>query len=253
MEYGERELKHGDNGPDVVELQIRLAGFRGTVPDGDFGGGTELQVMSFQRDYMKMGQPSGVADRATLQAIDRFADEHPIDFDKLKCPCKECNGFGNGRHKSVYQPGRPQVEAYHRYEYPGMSRMLLWAVRAASFYMPEHRFIVTSGYRCSVDNAKHNRTSTNHHGKAIDIDVALKPGESKRDDMIRCNAVRGRLVETANAQIGWTASNRKSLEPENIAPTWVHYDVRSYERKYLADDAFCTDLGGLDRRRPVKF
>src|SRR5688500_1286645 len=104
MEYGERQLNHGHKGPDVVELQIRLAGFRGTVPDGDFAGGTERQVMSFQRDYMKIDQPSGVADRATLLAIDRFADDYRIDFDTLKCPCKECKGFGNSLYKGFYQP-----------------------------------------------------------------------------------------------------------------------------------------------------
>jgi len=43
MEYGDRELKKGTKGLDVRELQIRLAGFRGTMPDGDFGPGTELQ------------------------------------------------------------------------------------------------------------------------------------------------------------------------------------------------------------------
>ena len=46
MQYGERELKRGCKGPDVVELQTRLAGFRGTMPDGDFGPGTERQVMT---------------------------------------------------------------------------------------------------------------------------------------------------------------------------------------------------------------
>ncbi len=39
MQYGERELRRGMNGPGVRELQIRLAAFRGTVPDGDFGAG----------------------------------------------------------------------------------------------------------------------------------------------------------------------------------------------------------------------
>ena len=43
MEDGARELQKGTKGLDVRELQIRLAGFRGTMPDGDFGPGTELQ------------------------------------------------------------------------------------------------------------------------------------------------------------------------------------------------------------------
>lgn len=253
MEYGEREIRRGCKGADVVELQIRLAGFRGTLPDGDFGPGTERQVMSFQHDYMEMPQPTGIADRATVKAIDRFADEYPIDFKALKCPCGKCGGFGKGGFKGRYLAGQSRAEAFHLYEYPGVHRMLLWAVRAAFFYLDEHRFVITSGYRCSFENANHGRTSTNHHGKAIDIDIVAKPGEDKRDDMIKCDAARGRIVSTANAQVGWTAPNRKALEPSNIAPTWIHYDVRCYEPKYLKDEFFCRTQKALDNRRPVRF
>ena len=128
--------------------------------------------------------------------------------------------------------------------------MLLWAVRAAFFYLPQHRFVVSSCYRCSLDNRQHGRSSTNHHGKAIDLDIPLKAGESKRDDMLKCDAIRGRLVETAHAQVGWDAANRKALEPSHIAPTWVHYDVRCYEPKYLGDEMFCTTLKQLDSNVP---
>lgn len=252
MEYGERELRRACKGPDVVELQIRLAGFRGTVPDGDFGPGTERQVMSFQRDYMQLAEPSGIADGATLRAIDRFADAYPIDFAALRCPCRECDGFGQGRFRHVYAAGKPRAEAFHRYEYPGVHRLLLWAVRAAFFYLPEHRFVVTSCYRCGVDNARRGRASTNHHGKAIDLDIVLQPGEDKRADMQKCDAVRGRIVATADAQIGWSAPNRKALEPASIAPTWVHYDVRCYEAQYLAPAMFCRTLEALDNRRPIR-
>lgn len=253
MEYGEREIRRGCKGPDVIELQTRLAGFRGTLPDGDFGPGTERQVMSFQLDYMKMRQPTGIVGRATIKAIDELADDYPIDFKVLKCPCGKCGGFGQGQFKGRYLARQPKTEAFHRYEYPGVHRMLLWAVRAAFFYMPEHRFVITSGYRCSIDNANHGRTSTNHHGKAIDINVVAKPGEDKQDDMVKCDAVRGRIVATADAQIGWNAVSCKALEPSNVAPTWIHYDVRCYEAKYLGDDAFCTTLKALDNRKRIRF
>ena len=253
MEYGKRELRRDCEGPDVQELQIRLAGFRGTLPDGEFGPGTERQVLNFQRDYMKLAQPSGRADLKTLRAIDEFAARYPIDFEELRCPCGKCGGFGAGKNKGKYKAGEPQVEQYNLYEYPGVHRMLLWAVRAVFFYMPEHKFTINSGYRCSVDNALHERTSTNHHGKAIDIDIALKAGECNVDDRRKCQSVRGRIQETADAQIGWGAKNRKSLEPADIAPTWVHYDVRCYEPKYLGDKFFCTTLGQLDDFRPIRF
>lgn len=251
--YGERVLRKDLEGPDVVELQIRLAGFRGTVPDGQFGSGTELQVQKFQQDVMKSANPSRVVDRETFVAIDDFAKRYPIDFKgKLKCPCGECGGFGQGRFKGRFMPGGEGQEKSNRYEYPGIHRMILWAARAAFFYMPQHRFSFTSGYRCSVDNQKNNRTTTNHHGKAVDLDIALLPGEGKREDLDKCNAVRGLLVELSNAQVGWAAKNRKALEPPDIAPTWVHYDVREYEPEYLRDSFFCQDLAGLDQVTPIR-
>lgn len=252
MEYGERIIQKGLKGPDVVELQIRLAGFRGTVPDGDFGSGTELQVTKFQRDYMKMANPTGLVDHDTMVAIDKFGDDYPVNFNNLKCPCGTCSGFGQGLFKGRYFAGRPKVEAFYRYEYPGIHRMILWAARAIMFYMPEHRFQVNSSYRCSVNNAQKGRSSTNHHGKAVDLDITLLPGEDKHDDRDKCNVVRAKLVETANAQIGWSATNVKALEPANIAPTWVHYDVRCYEQKYLKDEFFCTTQRDLDNKKPIK-
>jgi len=250
MEYGQRDLGRGDRGEDVCELQVRLAGFRGTVPDGDFGPGTEQQVLAFQRDVMQMRRQTGTADRATRTAIDEFARAYPLDFDALSCPCGECSGFGQGRFKNRYRSGMARVEAHHRYEYPGIHRMLLWAVRALYHYLPEHRFVITSGYRCAVHNQQKGRTSTNHHGKAVDLDITLGAGEDKRDDMLRCHGIRGRLIELSNCQIGWAARNRKALEPDQIAPTWIHYDVRCYQRKYLADHFFCRSREELDFPQP---
>ena len=247
MTYGESVLKKGSEGDNVVELQMRLAGFRGTVPDGNFGPGTELQVVKFQEDYMKMAVPTGIADSTTFEAIDKFAAEHPFDFGALECPCGVCGGFGQGRFKNEYRPGEPKVEAYHLYEHPGIHRMLLWAARALKFYLPHYNFVINSGYRCAEHNIQKGRTSTNHHGKAVDLDVPRGPGEDKRDDMLRCDEIRGLTVERSAAQIGWSARNRKSLEPSDIAPTWVHYDVRSYDRRYLADKYFCTALSQLDQ------
>lgn len=246
MAYGDRELVRGNKGADVKELQMRLAGFRGTVPDGEFGPGTELQVQSFQRDWMQLLNPTGRVDGDTFAALDDFARLHPISFDTLRCPCGICSGFGQEKFKGSYRSGMPKAEAFYRYEYPGIHRMVLWAFRAALFYCHQQDMdlIITSGYRCSEDNKQQGRTSTNHHGKAVDFDIVGT--RDKREDMKVCDEVRGMLVETANAQVGWSASNRKSLEPNNIAPTWVHYDVRSYERTYLTDQYFVRDLEALN-------
>lgn len=253
MQYGQREIKRGLKGPDVEELQIRLAGFSGTAPDGAFGPGTELQVMQFQSDVMEMEEPTGIVDRNTMKAIDEFAERYPIDFDALKCPCGVCDGFGQRRFKGKYRTIKTKTERNYLYEYPGVHRMLLWAVRAVFFYNPEYEFIIMSGYRCGVRNKQTDRTSTNHHGKAIDIDIPGKPGEDKRDDMKRCQQIRGIIIETANAQIGWMATNRKSLEQDDMAPTWVHYDVRSYEQRYFDNRFFCKTLEQLNNKQPIEF
>jgi Putative peptidoglycan binding domain len=160
MAYGDRDMRLNDTGPDVAELQMRLAGFRGTIPDGQFGAGTQLQVTKFQEDVMAMRPASGVADRATLEAIAAFAKRYPIDFAALKCPCGVCDGFGRGQFKGVYRPGTSKTEQNYLYEYPGIHRMVLWALRAVFFYCErDYKFAITSGYRCSERNKQQGRTA----------------------------------------------------------------------------------------------
>lgn len=245
VRYGERVMQRGMQGSDVEELQIRLAGFGGTVPDGDFGPGTEAQVKQFQRDVMKMNDPTGIADQETLQAIRDFAKRYPIDFDALKCPCGTCSGFGQGKSRGLFRDGQ-QTERNNLYEYPGIHRMLLWAVRGVMFYNPDYTFPISSGYRCSVYNEQKGWTTTNHHGKAVDLDP--KPvKDDKLSDEDRCENIRQSIVNTGKAVIDWSALNRKSLESAKVgAKTWVHYDVRSYEPKYLEDRFFCTAAQELD-------
>jgi hypothetical protein len=107
--------------------------------------------------------------------------------------------------------------------------------------------VVNSAYRCTINNEQNHRETTNHMGKALDIDFPLRPGEGKREDCERCNSVRGILVEKANCQIGWGAANRKALEPSDIAPSWVHMDVRSYEMQYLDKSFFVKTSAELDK------
>jgi hypothetical protein len=243
MRYGKRFLERGCSGADVAELQMRLSGFRGTVPDGNFGPGTELQVMAFQRDWMKFPSPDGRVGGETYDAIAEFAAAHPIDFKALKCPCGICKGFGQGRYRGLYASGGARSEASHRYEYPGIHRMLLWAYRAAMFHAGKRglRLAITSGYRCAEDNRLNNRSSTNHHGKALDFQVADAAGKQGK-----CEQLRGMLVEHANAQVGWLAPNRKCIEPKELAPTWVHYDVRNYDAAFLEDRFFVRSAKELE-------
>ena len=251
-QYGSRELKKGDQGDDVEELQIRLAGFSGGIPDGDFGPGSEKMVRQFQTDFMSI-DPTGIVDEDTFNAIDDFADKYPIDFDNpdMKCPCGVCSGYGQGLRKNEYRQGKPLIEAYYNYEYPGIHRVILWAARAVFFYFPDYSFTFNSGYRCSVRNEQKGRQSTNHHGKAIDLDVPRTDSENREDDVKRCDEIREKIVEKCNGQIGWAIKNKKALEPANIAPTWVHYDVRCFAKDFLEDRFFVKTLEDLDKRVPI--
>jgi len=245
--FGERLLRQGMSGDDVKELQIRLAGFKNaTVPNGTFSAKTKSSVMAFQRDFMGI-TPSGVADRQTFDATDTFAIQYPIFTrfqNTIKCPCNDpaCqttnNGFGHNDFNGQYRSGKPQIEAYHQKEYLGIHRMLLWAVRAVFFYHPQYNWTLNSGYRCRIDNQARGRQSTNHMGKAIDID----PGGNTE-----CDDCRRRVVEKMNAQIGWNNSNKKALEPARIAPTWVHFDVRTLGSQYLTDEYFVTNETDLNQ------
>ena len=249
MNQSTKNLARGDSGAGVTELQLRLAGFRGTYWDGSFGPGTELQVIAFQRDYMGMESPDGVVGRNTFKALKQFARDYPIRFAKLKCPCGECAGFGQGRFKGKYRSGKNPVERFHRYEYPGIHKAILNTFRAAQFYLDQAGFdlpFLSSGYRCWINNKLKGRSSTNHMGKAMDCDFHMKSGDDKRDDANRCDAARSILVEKCNFQIGWSGNNQKALEPSSIAPTWIHMDVRSYDKVYLKDHYFVTSTAALN-------
>ena len=251
MAFGDRPLIRGANGPDVVELQLRLAGFRGTLWDGDYGPGTELQVRTFQRDVMGQSSPSGAVDATTFEALFKFATDHPLDFNAIRCPCGQCQGFGQARFKNEFTPGNPSVEAFHRYEYPGVHKAILHTLRAATFYLTRAQYpklTVASGYRCWICNEQKGRSSTNHMGKALDFDFPLAAGEDKRDDANRCDKARGLLVELGGFQTGWGANDRKAFEPSNIAPTWIHMDVRCYQKQFLDDKFFVTSNEQLDAR-----
>lgn len=249
MPFESSTLQHGSKGPEVVELQLRLAGFRGTTWDGDFGGGTLLQVESFQRDFMGESKPSGVVDGETIDAINRFAAQYPVDFSSLRCECGHCGDFGQNRFEGEFRDGMPLVEAYHHREYPGIHKAILHSYRALCMYAEAAKFpapSLTCGYRCWVHNEQKGRRSTNHMGKALDINFPLATGEDYEDDKDRCDQIRGLLVERGDFQVGWGASNRKALEPSQIAPSWIHMDVRCYARKYLSDEHFVRSEAELD-------
>lgn len=232
-------LHEGCIGVEVQELQIILSGFNGTIPDGDFGSRTEMQVKLFQSIYMNMRKPDGVVGPVTMKNLLLFGQRYPLNFDVLKCPCGECNGFGNNLYKNQYKQGKPRIERLNLYEYPGIHKIILWSYKAAQFYIENTystRIEETSGYRCSIDNRRKGRTSTNHHGKAIDSKFKTDASELRFTNMY--TDVEKLLLLYMNCQVGWAQLNKKAIEPNFLSPTWLHIDCRSFEGRYLLDNFF---------------
>lgn len=226
-----RELKAGMKGDDVVDLQLLLAGFSGSVWDGVFGPVTKKQVVSFQLNYMKLSKANGIVDSITLEAIKDFVDAYQFDFDSLKCKCQECKGFGNGKYGGEFIVNKPRIEAYHMKEYNGIHKAILYTYMAVLFFGKQSCLeepSVLSGYRCWFDNKKNNKTSTNHMGKAVDI--------SSCD--LQFDTFRDMIAKNSNCQIGWGVPNRKSLDPSDLNSNRIHLDVRCFDKKYLVDKFF---------------
>ncbi|KMQ49583.1 hypothetical protein CHISP_3514 [Chitinispirillum alkaliphilum] len=249
-----KSYKKGDTGNDVLEINFRLAGFGGVLPDTEFTELTEKGVKQFQRDYMGMDTPTGIVDVNTLEAIDEFGEKYHFEEGNIKCPVRpntnnticSCGGFGMGQFKGEYR-NNIRTESFHKYEYPGMHRSLIWALKAIIFYLEKSNLdfsftLIHSGYRCWINNDSQPdpRKSTNHMGKSFDLHFsssALIDIETIRDEVI---------IPKIGAQLRWPDKNKFSLEPsrrnspnEFIAESWIHIDVREFDSKYL-DDSFFT-------------
>jgi Putative peptidoglycan binding domain len=261
-------VQKGDSGDIVEEINIRLSGFGGGVPNSTFDDVTELKVKQFQKDYMKIDTPTGKVDEETAKAIDEFGSKYDIPLNSLKCNCHKCGGFGEGRHKDEYfekndRNGKPKPhsEATYRYEYPGMHRSLLWGLRGLTFHLGNDSPVFSkfdffsSGYRCNDHPLTVNRKTVNHMGKAADIHFLIKAGDSfitptnDNEDNSNCEKIRKLCLKTSvlSAQMEWGSSNRFSLESTvDGAKTWVHVDVRMFDKKYLNDRFFCKTVQDLN-------
>ena len=114
----------------IQEINIRLAGFGGNVPTGEFTQRTKNSIMQFQRDYMGV-PPTGKICGSLLKAIDEFCMNKAYDFNfgQTKCPCRRCEGYGKGRNSFIISK-----KEYSGKEYPGMHRSLLFALKGLLFY-----------------------------------------------------------------------------------------------------------------------
>jgi len=216
---------------DKQILQCKLAAFGACNkygPDGALGAAFTKAVKLFQSKVMGLSDCNGELTHDVEVAIDAMED-HSFNA-VMECKCGECNGFGNNLHEGEYRDGKPKVEAYYQYEYPGISMMTKWAAYGIAAMYPGAKWVLTCGYRCHTDNSQHGRLSTNHMGKALDMcPVQFEGGERAQ----QCAAIRSDLETMGTFQIGWSQANKLALEPSNIAPTWIHLDCRCFARKWI--------------------
>lgn len=249
----------GDKGPLVEEINIRLTGFGGTIsaptPLNEFTAQTAKAVAQFQRDYMGSAETGKVCG-SVLAALDDFLVKFPINLGEMKCGCGKCNGFGNGYNDSekvkiVDSKNNPKIIT--GVEYPGMHRCLIWAFRAAKFYVAVKDktlgyayFGLSSGYRCWHNNKAHHRLTTNHMGNALDLQFKKLSAKTRCQgadvDKIRADIFKKRL----GAVLGWS-SNKLGLETAaQGATSWVHVDVREFSAIYKLDRYYAVTQAQVD-------
>jgi hypothetical protein len=237
-------IKKGDSSELIREINIRLAGFGGNVPTDVFTERTEKMIKQFQRDYMKVPETGKVCGNV-LRSIDEFCSKWVENISNYKCLCHASDSkvAVKDRCSSGYGKGLKD-------EHPGIHRSLLWGVSALKYYLSVQKKDsfnrISAGYRCWAHNKSIPRTSTNHMGKAVDIqfevDDKLITGKDakniKKLQLIRDSYYRKYL----NAQEGWSVKDAVfRLEPIGLGKdqsySWIHMDVTKYEG-YLDDKYF---------------
>ncbi|MEJ7579713.1 LysM peptidoglycan-binding domain-containing protein [Acinetobacter baumannii] len=235
----------------IREVNIRLAGFGGALPTDEFTELTATCIKQFQRDYM--GVPdTGKICGSVLVALDQFYDEYPISsfMGKAACNCGKCSGFGNG--KMGVQSGINTAN-----EYPGIHRSLIWILKSLNFYL-KNEFkdkkinvaYIESGYRCIENNKKHERTSVNHMGLALDIHFhknGVRTRELSDMEFIRKN-IMAKKMGASEQRI----RDKIYLEPKAFrsgeagATSWVHFDITMFLAKYFNNNMFKTKISDLN-------
>jgi len=285
---GEKYCITKDSPPSelIREINIRLAGFGGNVPTDKFTDRTEKMIKQFQRDYMKVPETGKVCGNV-LVAIDDFSMKFDISntfWGQIKCSCSTkgrnatsklkginemnaCDGFGDHTGKLTYG-GNANSEKFHRYEYPGIHRSLLFGIKALQFYFSKQKKYkidhVTSGYRCRFKNY----TTTNHQGKAIDIQFSKGTWEirgEQRNNLGALRDIRDEIyIKHLGAQKEWPGKNLYSIEPIDLLYdrrgnvrfdhtfSWIHVDVREFDPIYLEDKYFCKSSSILNGKSIVQ-
>jgi zinc D-Ala-D-Ala carboxypeptidase len=167
-----RTLRQGTTGADVVELQIRVAGFASNGPsqtrvvvDGAFGPGTDAAVRRFQAAYGLVADGVvGPNTHSRLNALES-SDGSTAHFEWSEFTDRISGTFNGGK-----------VSAATARE---NARRLMYKLEALRLKLGNRVMIVNSGFRSIAHNSDVGGASDSMHlyGNAADLNV---PGVSNR-------------------------------------------------------------------------
>lgn len=164
-----RTLKKGTSGREVMELQIRIAGWASDTEsktfiavDGKFGTGTENALKRFQRAYDLAAD--GIAGPKTFSVLNNLedADGSTAHFSWSEFYCKDGSVFSGGKI------GDSRVKEN--------IRQLMWKLEALRKKMGNKPITIVSGFRSISYNTSVNGAANSLHmyGVAADVKVLGK-------------------------------------------------------------------------------
>lgn len=161
-----RELKEGDSGDDVRELQIRVAGWAAdsaektnVAVDGQFGAGTKAALLRFQSAYGLSS--SGVVDAATQEQLNALEDSDgsTAHFDFAEFHSKDGAGFSGGNI------GATAVQEN--------VRRLMYKLEAVRTKAGDAAITVNSGFRSLAHNESVGGAANSQHTYGIAADIVI--------------------------------------------------------------------------------
>jgi hypothetical protein len=256
-------LTVGMSGKLIEEINIRLAGFGGSVKTNSeidkFTNDTASAIKSFQRDFMEV-PGTGKVCGDVLSALDQFRLLFPINIEEMKCRCGSCGGFGQGLANS----GAVKIYGEHKevingVEFPGIHRGLAWLFRSALFYTAVkdkalgYSFLkISSGYRCWHDNKVNGRKTYNHMGNALDLQFSQGKSTTRCTGPALESLRKSIFIDRLGANMGWNTDYCPSLETARQGATsWVHVDVRQFSDLYKQHRHYATTQSLLDGESAV--
>jgi zinc D-Ala-D-Ala carboxypeptidase len=161
-----RTLRRGDNGADVRELQIRVAGWAAdsatkthVAVDGDFGPGTEAAVKRFQSAY-GLGA-DGIVGPQTQNVLNSLesSDGSTAHFDFSEFYSKDGSGFSGGNVDSATV--KENV------------RRLMYKLEALRKKAGGRSVTINSGFRSISHNRNVGGASNSQHTYGIAADIVV--------------------------------------------------------------------------------